>query len=101
MTLDTMRLTRRERAMLALDLDCATEEEWRALAKMLAGDVMSLAELVGESRVRRNGRRTDIPIDHRTRMRFRDLLVRPEMKGVSFSEFIDRAITAALAELDS
>lgn len=55
--------------------------------------------LIGESSERPAGMRVPINIDERVRERLRRLLFKPEMRGVGYSEFINRAINAAIIEL--
>jgi hypothetical protein len=56
--------------------------------------------LIGETILRPDNERTPINIDISTRMQLRDLLYQPWMRGVGYSEFIERAITRAYEEAD-
>lgn len=56
--------------------------------------------LIGETKGRPQGERVPINIAPEVRERLNVLLYEPEMRGVGYSEFIDRAIRHALAELN-
>ena len=58
--------------------------------------------LIGERQRRPGNDSTRVPIniDADVRQRLRDLLYEPEMRGVGYSEFIDRAVRAAWAEIE-
>lgn len=58
-------------------------------------------KLTGETILRPGGERVPINIDTEVRERLVHLLHRPGMRGVGYSEFIDRAISAAHQELDA
>jgi hypothetical protein len=55
--------------------------------------------LTGSTTGRPQGERVPINIDVRTRARLRNLLMLPQMRGVGWSEFIERAISSAVSEL--
>ena len=56
--------------------------------------------LTGETVRRPDGERVPINIDTDVRDRLRELLFEPKMRGVGYSEFIERAIIAAREELN-
>ena len=55
--------------------------------------------LTGETRGRNGGGRVPIQVSPLARARLRRLLYEPEMRGVGFTEFLDRALDRADAEL--
>jgi len=57
-------------------------------------------KLIGETKGRPEGDRVPINISEKTRTRLNRFLYLPEMRGVGFSEFINRALDAAEAELN-
>lgn len=57
-------------------------------------------KLTGETVERPPGTRVPINIDWNVRRDLRDLLYLPQMRGVGYSEFIQRAIALARAELE-
>jgi hypothetical protein len=57
--------------------------------------------LTGETAGRPQGDRVPINIHPETRRRLVELLYLPQMRGVGYSEFIDRAVAAAAAEIQA
>jgi hypothetical protein len=55
--------------------------------------------LVGETTGRPQGERVPMNVDRDVREKVRSLLYEPEMRGVGYSEFLQRAVDAAWAEL--
>ena len=56
--------------------------------------------LIGETQARPTGERVPIEISIATRMQLRVLLFEPEMRGVGYSEFIERAVALAWREIE-
>jgi hypothetical protein len=57
-------------------------------------------KLIGETQGRPQGERVPINIDENVREKLRNLLYEPEMRGVGWSEFIDRAVDLAWEQLE-
>lgn len=57
-----------------------------------------MTSLIGSTINRPQGRRVPMNVDEKTRAAVRDLLFQPWMRGVGYSEFLERAVDRAYEE---